>query len=118
MKSLENMLDEFAGKTNIQIEEHFKTVIGDEVEVLGEVSGIHANPDMVILSNAVPERLNASVTIHYDGEQFRQEMLAYSRFDNVRLTMRLTRVDFAAPNRYTFDLESISKIKPDAQRGR
>lgn len=118
MKSLENMLDEFAGKTNIQIEEHFKTVIGGEVEVLGELNSIHANPDMVILSNAVPDRLNASVTILYDSEPFRQELLAYSRFDNVRLTMRLTRVDFAAPNRYTFDLTSISKLKTDEQRKR
>ena len=115
MKSLENILDEFAGKTNLQLEEHLKSAIGSEVEVLGEVNGIHANPDMIILSDAVPDRLNASVTILYDREQFRQELLAYSRLDNVRLTMRLTRVDFAAPNHYWFDLTSIRRLETDQQ---
>jgi hypothetical protein len=116
MKSLENLLDEFAGKTNIQIEEHLKTVIGSEVEVLGELGNVSAN--LVILTNAVPDRLNASVTILYDGEQLRQELLAYSRLDTVRLTMQLTRVVFAAPNRYTFNLTSICKLRTDEQRRR
>jgi hypothetical protein len=112
MKSLENIIDEFAGKTGIQIEEHLKTVIGSDVEVLGELSDVHANPDIIILSNPVPDRLNASITILYDGENFRQELLAYTRFDSVRLTIQLTRVDFAAPNRYTFNLTSICRLKP------
>ncbi len=115
MQSLDNILDEFAGKTNIQIEEHFKTVSGNEVEVLGELYNISAN--IVSLSNPVPDRLNASVTILYDNAQFRPALLAYSRFDSVRLTMRLTKVDFAAPNRYTFNLTSICKSRTDEQLG-
>lgn len=106
---LRQLLDEFGnGETILQQKEHSKAFIGREIEFSDTIKDIEDNRIDLYLERQPSIPYRNRIYILFDEIKFSKELLAYSCGDDVKIKVKLSKIEFSSAYSASFTLDLIS----------
>lgn len=110
MMTLDELFKEFEGKTSLQRDETRKKLVGQEIQIVGEL-GVIAPEYLGCRSLKPKHSYLSSLHITHAGAHLREQLLEYASGDIVRMNTRFTGVVSSEYDRWSFALVSLVRLK-------